>query len=266
MKYPIPPIIGVKVYKRDVVVVRAQGSSKADPPTRGEITEFSRTSRQRLAFVACNTDVSFKTMITLTYPGEYTTDGKAVKAHLKAFLEWLSRDLGHRPSYLWFLEFQQRGAPHFHILVTYSLPLVWQKETILVNGHPITREVPSQAARDAVKGFRFRVSAAWYRIVGSGDPRHFAAGTRTERIRKKDGAARYAVKYAMKMRQKRVPKAYRNVGRFWGCSRDVLPSPRQEHRVTEDDVRGALEGWKYAPKRDRPVYKVLYGTSDRFTR
>jgi hypothetical protein len=266
MKYPIPPIKGVVVYKQDVVVVRESGNSKPDAPTRSEICEFSRKSRQRLAFVAANTDQVFQTMITLTYPGEYSTDGQQVKANFKAFLEWLTRDLGARPSYLWFLEFQKRGAPHFHLLITYPLPRVWREETVNVNGHQITRKRPSQAARDWIKHFRHRVSATWYRIVGSGDTRHLAAGTRVERIRKVDGAARYAVKYALKMYQKTVPPEYRNVGRFWGCSRDVIPVPRQEHRVTEDDVRGALEGWKYAPKEGRPVYQVLYGVADRFRR
>lgn len=266
MRFPIPPIVGVKVYKNDVVVVRAQGKGKETPPERGEIKEFSKKSRQRLAFVACNTDVVFKTMLTLTYPGEYSTDGAQVKANLRAFLEWLTRDLGSRPSYLWFLEFQQRGAPHFHILLSWALPLIWVDETIMVNGRKITRKRQNHANRQAVKAFRFRVSAAWYRIVGSGDTRHLAAGTRVEHVRKPDGAARYAVKYALKMRQKTCPKEYRNVGRFWGYSRDVLPAARQEHRVTEDDVRGALEGWQYAPNKDRAVFQVLYGVADRFTR
>lgn len=266
MRYPLPPIVAVKVYKNDVVVVRGQGYSKGQVPQRGDVHEFSRKSRQRLAFIAANTDVKFLTMITLTYPGEYSTDGRQVKANLKAFLEWLTRDLGHRPSYLWFIEFQERGAPHFHILLAWELPRVWVNDVITVNGRQIERKVRNQANRDAIKAFRFRVSASWYRIVGSGDARHLAAGTKVERVRKVDGAAHYAVKYAAKMRQKKVPKDYQNVGRFYGYSRDVVPVPRQEHRVTEDDVRGALEGWEYAPREDKPVYTVLYGLAGRFTR
>jgi hypothetical protein len=266
MRFPIPPIRGVKVYKRDVVVVRGQGTPPRDPPTRGDVVEFSRKSRQRLAFVAANTDVQFKTMITLTYPKDFPSDGQKVKANFHAFLEWLSRDLGARPSYLWFLEFQKRGAPHFHLLIDWSLPLIWREQRVTLDGHTVTRKRENPDARTAVKAFRFRVSAAWYRIVGSGDPKHLAAGTRVERVRKKDGAARYAVKYALKMHQKRVPQGYHNVGRFWGYSRDVVPKPVQELRVTEDDVRGTLEGWPYAPKEDQPVYSVLYGVADRFKR
>lgn len=244
MTYTIPPIVGVKVYKNDVVIVRGPGGTPAAHPPRGTITEFSFRSRQRLAFVACNTLVVFKTMLTLTYPADFPSDGVAVKANLRAFLEWLRRDTGLKFSYLWFLEFQKRGAPHYHILLDWTLP----------------------GTRAEVKAFRFRVAATWYRIANTGDARHLAAGTRTEAVRKPDGAARYAVKHALKMRQKQVPKAYQDVGRFWGCSRDVVPAPVQTHRVTEDDVRAALEGWAYSPHEKCPVYKMLYGVAGRFTR
>ena len=110
----------------------------------------------------------------------------------------------------------------------------------------------------------FRNSCNWYRIVGSGDEKHLQAGCRTERLRKPDGARRYVVKEATKMYQKVVPAEYRNVGRFWGCSRAVMPTAIASVRATEDDVRGVLEGWKYAPSADRSVYRVLYNTASRF--
>jgi hypothetical protein len=66
------------------------------------------------------------------------------------------------------------------------------------------------------------------------------------------------------MEQKAVPKAYRNVGRLWAASRNVKPEPIGFVNCTEDDLRGALESWKYAPADDRPLYRVLYNQSDRF--
>jgi len=211
-------------------------------PERGEITQFSKKSRQRLAFVASNTDVTFRTMITLTYPFQYPSDGKTVKEHFHAFLAWLRRDTGGL-SYLWFLEFQRRGAPHFHILISTSMPRTAVNKT----------------------AFRFRVSSTWYRIVNSGDGRHLAAGCRTERLRNEDGARNYAVKYAFKMKQKTIPKEYRNVGRLWGASRNVMPVCREEVKCTEDDVRGVILNWRYAPDEDRTMYKVLYETASLFT-
>lgn len=240
--YPnIGKVTHIEIYKQDVVVHRNGTPSRRDPPIRGEILQWSKKSRQRLAFVATNTDVQFRTMITLTYPKDFPSDGKEVKRHLDAFLKWLRRETKGL-SYLWFLEFQKRGAPHFHIIY----------------------DTPFPRAREDQKALRFRVSCAWYRIVKSGDPKHLAAGCRTERIRTEKGARNYCVKYAFKMKQKTVPEGYRNVGRLWGASRDVLPVCRREVQCTEDDVRSILETWEYRPDDDRTLYKVLYETSSLF--
>jgi hypothetical protein len=85
---------------------------------------------------------------------------------------------------MWFLEFQKRGAPHFWLFLTGSVP-------------------------------KAELSAAWYRIVASGDERHLRAGTRIGFIRKPYALAAYAAKYAAKWEQKEVPADYRDVGRFW---------------------------------------------------
>lgn len=242
--YPnIGKVTGIEIYKQDVVVRRYGTPARKDPPPRGEITQWSKKSRQRLAFVATNTDVKFRTMITLTYPQEFPSDGQTVKRHLDSFLKWLRRETGGM-DYLWFLEFQKRGAPHFHIL--YSAQ--WDRR------------------RREEKALRFRVSCAWYRIVGSGDIKHLWAGCRTERIRKENGARNYAVKYASKMQQKTVPEGYRNVGRLWGASRAVIPTCRQAVQCTEDDVRSILEEWDYAPDADRTMYRVLYQTASLFNK
>ena len=62
---------GVTVYENDVVVRRTGGTNNHEPPPRGTVVEFSYRSRQRLAFVAANSPVKFRTMITLTYPAAY---------------------------------------------------------------------------------------------------------------------------------------------------------------------------------------------------
>lgn len=238
---PIGNVVGIEIYSSDVVVKREGCAPAVKDRTRAPIREFSKKSRQRLAFVASNTDVVFRTMITLTYPGQYPHDGKAVKKHLNRFLLWFKRDTG-KVSVLWFLEFQARGAPHVHILAD--------------------RMVPSNEQERS--GLRLRVSSAWYRIVGSGDLRHLAAGTRTERLRSLEGGRRYAVKYAMKMKQKVVPELYRNVGRFWGCTRDVPPKPLDEIRCTEDDIRGILESTSDYYREDKPLSRVLYNVAGLF--
>lgn len=232
---------GVTVYRRDVVVRRRNGRRNHDPPPRGTVVQFSYKARQRLAFVAANSPVRFRTMITLTYPGTFSNDGRKVRADRNNFLRFCYDDFG-KPCYLWFLEFQRRGAPHIHLLLDWPMPI----------GVLLKRAV------------RFRVAATWARLVGSGDPKHLAAGTRVEKLRSPEGGARYAVKYACKMRQKVVPKAYQNVGRFWGCSKAVIPRPEAILNCTEDDIRATLDDWQYAPKDDQDLYKVLYGVADRF--
>lgn len=238
------PIIGVQIYRRDVVV-RRQGYSHPGNddhmPERGKVTVFSKKSRQRLAFTVNNTTVEFRTMVTLTYPREYPTNGKAVKKHLNAFLTWARRRFSPL-SYIWFLEFQKRGAPHIHLLLDYVLP---QTSGLCVT---VYREVGKR----------------WFDIVGSGDAKHAVAGTRTERIRKPDGAARYALKYCYKMEQKWIPLDFRDVGRFWGCSRGVKPTEPRVIPMDDGTVRGILMDWDYSPDSHTLVYQTLYGCAERF--
>ena len=232
-------IVGIEIYKNDVVVRRQGLNNKPPEQTRGKVTAFSKASRRRLAFVASNTTIPLRTMITLTYPSDYPSDGKTVKGHLRQFLTWLQKETGGC-EYLWFLEFQARGAPHFHILTDWPLP----------------------RDRDNKVLWYAKVAQRWYLVVGSNDYKHRQAGTRTETLRSADGGARYAVKYAQKMRQKAVPPDYQDVGRFWGHTRAVKPEPQQAYRCTEDDVRGMLEGWKYEPPPSCPVWRVLYNQAE----
>lgn len=235
---PLPDVVAIELYERDVVVVRADGRAPKTDKERGCIKFWSRKSRQRLAFIAANTPIRLRTMITLTYPAQFPTDGAVVKHHLSRFLRFLRTD-GRGCEYLWFLEWQMRGAPHVHILT----------------------DLPLTGTRDDRHNYRMRVGEQWYRIVGSGDYYHRLAGTSVEALRKVDGAARYALKYAAKMRQKWVPEGYTNVGRFWGCTPAVKPVPRGRVSLREDDLRALLEGWKYAPDEDVPIYRVLYGAA-----
>lgn len=237
----IGPVRAVAIYKNDVVVRRQGKRTTSAPATRGAIKELSRASRARLAFVAANTDVEFRTMLTLTYPQVYPNDGKEVKTHLYQMLRELKK-VCRGTDYLWFLEFQRRGAPHIHILLDYPMP----------------------AKADDKKSLRKHIAWLWFGIAGTKDQKHLLAGTRMEALRSPEGGAHYAVKYASKTAQKIVPDAFQNVGRFWGHSKAVRPTPGQILRCTEDDVRAVLDGWPYAPSDERPVYKVLYNQADAF--
>lgn len=225
-------LIGMDVYTNDVKLryttmrepVRGRRGNKKN------ITELSRKSLQNLVFLVQNTDVEFEGMITLTYPSEYPQSGEEIKRHLNRFLSWIRS--GYCMRYVWFLEFQKRGAPHFHILTEGDMS-------------------PHKTA----------VSEAWYRAVGSNDIKHLRAGTRTEKIRQSGGARNYAAKYGAKKEQKLVPPQFANVGRFWGASRGVKPVPVKSVDVYDmQTVIDTLDsaGWEYTGVLRDSNVSILY--------
>lgn len=225
----------LRVYKNDCVLERKyQGKPSPPDSNRSDIQEFSYKSRRRLAFVASNTDIEFKSMITLTYPRDFPGNGKDVKRQLQAFIRWLRHKLPTL-DYLWFLEFQKRGAPHIHMLLNRP-------------------ESDLPAKKD--------VSTRWYEICGTGDKLHLKAGTRTEQLRSKDGGKRYTVKYAMKMYQKDVPEQFQNVGRFWGHSWRV--KPRQKDMLGFmyfEQLENRLLSWRYKWHLGNPNVATLYNAA-----
>jgi hypothetical protein len=170
---------------------------------RQAITEFSGRSRLRmlwrLASVDWNAEVTDPLgMVTLTYPARFPLDGRVVHDHLHRFYRRWGRHFGAYPRGAWALEFQRRGAPHFHLYV----------------GLPAEPEAVAEWAR-----------AAWSGAVGSHDRLHRLFGVDVTACRfggARDNASRiaeYFYKHNAKGRnhyQKEVPDRFRNVGRFWG--------------------------------------------------
>jgi len=185
------------IYKSSGNLVIIKESIRAIPKqfigcVRDRVIGFSAGASTRMRRYLRECLAEYSIMLTLTYPGFYPSNGKQVKEHLRRFLQEVRReyirrhsdDGGH--SSFWFLEFQARGAPHFHIFTTWSPEKEW-------------------------------VSRRWYEIVNSEDVRHLHAGTRVEILsRGRAGTIKYALKYAVKQEQKAVPEEYENVGRFWG--------------------------------------------------
>ena len=112
-----------------------QPRSYTDPmtmaPERGKrsvISAWSRESRTRMSYVLKTLDYSplfdnhgIPALVTLTMPSNWETiapSPKAFKNLINVFLERYSRAWGSRLVGVWKLEFQRRGAPHVHILMT----------------------------------------------------------------------------------------------------------------------------------------------------
>lgn len=152
---------------------------------RGQIKGFSRAARKRLLETIAKIRRDDVTQfVTLTYPGEYSPDPLRWKRDLATFIKRLKRAQPNCAG-IWRLEFQKRGAPHFHIIL--------------------------YGTTTNAKRLRQWVSLAWYEIVGSGDIRHKNVGTRVDPIKSRRHAVNYASKYAAKIADDVNP-----TGRQWG--------------------------------------------------
>jgi len=161
---------------------------------RREITEWSNGSRFRLKwFLATLTraEVGRAIILTLTYPSEFPApeDHATYKNHLRVFYQGLCR---HFPgcSGVWKLEFQQRGAAHFHL--------------ICLNLHG-----------EEIDALRVWVETRWYKIAHNGDKHLGKAACNLERIKTAAGGMSYLVKYVSKGDQT-MPGNF--TGRYWASS------------------------------------------------
>jgi hypothetical protein len=157
---------------------------------RSTVTSFSGASRLRLIkrlSAIQRESLEHALFITLTYPNN-EQEGKKAKRDLMTFLKRVDRAYPSAAG-TWRLEFQERGAIHFHLLL-------WGLEFI---------------------PFKW-VADNWYQVVGSDNPDHLAAGTSIERVHSHRKAVSYVAKYMSKEEQAR--QVGDGIGRFWGMFGD----------------------------------------------
>ncbi len=165
---------------------------------RGQITCFSDKSRQRLRMELAKVDqrkAGRPIFGTLTYPNEFPWEYEVFKRDLHTFGKRFRRQF-LTAGFHWKLEFQQRGAPHFH-------PIFWN--------------IPA----DHIDSFRIWLAQTWFEVVGSGDGKHLLAGTSAELMRSRLGIMAYCAGYTSKSDQT-LPG--QQVGRYWGVvGRENIP-------------------------------------------
>lgn len=251
------PVRSLKVFKADAMVVRREQVSDsldveiARGPRR-KIKKFSSKSWVNLMYKVRNTYMIPFSMLTLTYPRDFPLDGRQSKIHLDALLKALRRRFRYI-AYIWFLEFQSRGAPHYHLLTTVDLSLVDGAE-----GRLDTR-TRRRVFGGQIKWVRYYtnkqlslwLAETWNRIVfessawssESKRETHKRVSTAWEQLLLRDGAVRYVAKHFSKAAQKKVPRDFRNVGRFWGASRSVSEAilPMVEIPMTSDQLEYILD-------------------------
>ena len=185
------------------------------------IYEYTPRTAFRLGFHLSELGNLYKYEITLTYPSEFPMDGLILRHHRKIMMQRLKR-YGVK-EYTWCLEFQERDAPHIHILVDAWIP------------------------KDKLK-------KAWYKIVSSGDPKHLNQGVKISQINDITKTKIYMSSYAKKKDQKQVPEGYQNVGKFWSSNRSVKPSEiiTKEYETEKQLMRENrnLTRWRKSVKRE----------------
>lgn len=93
------------------------GDSKDSNSRRKQTLNEARNNIIRL--VGCNSDM--KVFCTLTYKNNMQ-DIKKSRKHLQYFFQKLHKEYNNL-KYLWVMEYQDRGAIHFHILLNIQLPI-----------------------------------------------------------------------------------------------------------------------------------------------
>lgn len=162
-------------YKGDI-----DQNSNREKKKRGDIIGHSPKSQRRARMFLAkipNEEIMKGLLVTLTYPGKQAeekipdaSEYQIYKEHLRRFNQAVVRRW--KGSGAWFLEFQTRGAPHYHLIVF-------------------------GVSHEDLEPFRLWVSKEWNRIVDGGED-HLKAGTNVEPPKNCQAARNYVTAYFTK--------------------------------------------------------------------
>lgn len=198
---------------------------KSKASRRGVIKRFSRGSQRRLARILLNNAEKFKYFFTVTYRVNQR-DCRISKVHIDRFLTRFRKACGSKVGYVWVLEFQKRGAVHFHVWFEKFLPHSFPEwERISVRKQIVNRFKDDE---EELGRFKF-LTYLWLKVSGQlEDEKAVKAATDLKVITSSNFTVGYAIKYAWKVEQKDPPALidYETgevfsewwVGRFWGAS------------------------------------------------
>lgn len=172
-----------------------------------DITSFSKNSRSRLLKIFSEISLSeFRKIyfVTLTYHHDWPDEPKKLKRQLDNYIKRLSR-INVNLHYLWRLEYQKRGAPHFHFI--FLIPKKWE------------------TFREG--RFLDDVKNHWLEIKECSCSSCRSYAVKSEELVSYRKALYYVSKYVGKVDESLVNKA---IGRRWGNSRDL---PRHKQKTNE---------------------------------
>ena len=193
-----PSTMGLAWYEgASLVEIRGPSRCEWSPPKskrpRQKIQEWSASSRARFKqFMAkLNAEALSKAvLVTLTYPADFPAPEqfRIYKNHLRVFCQALARRYPNAAG-VWKLEFQTRGAAHYHLVV------------LGLSGEPLA-------------DLRAWCSARWYELAHDGDRHQGKACCQVDPVKSKGGIMNYMGKYLSKSDQTR-PGDF--TGRYWGA-------------------------------------------------
>lgn len=187
---------------------------------RSTITNYSMKSRKRFFEALLTMDwelIPIETIreLTLTYPAIYPKDGVVLKEQLHAFSKRLQRfcvSYGEL-AFIWKMEFQKRGAPHFHLIIITRFPIPIK----------VLREWALKSWSDYIGKWILSLNEYTQEEKEAAIQKHRKAGIEADQVRKsKHGLVCYLAWYLGKMKgkakehQHEIPEEFKNAGRWWG--------------------------------------------------
>lgn len=215
---------------------------------RGEVTDWSPKARARFKrkIAKCKRGgLRNALMLTVTYPKEFPAvdDHHIYKGHLNQLNNYFrENDICG----FWKLEFQDRGAPHYHYVL-----------------------LPKSKIKN-LDNIRKDLSKRWYEIVGSGDHKHLQAGITLEHAKTIDGTIGYLTGYMSKEYQLR-PGNF--TGHYTGTvNRKLIPWGKENaihlgrekalrvRRILRKGIQKSMESYHYhkIQKRIKKEYNKYY--------
>lgn len=249
------PVIGLVKYNGGVVVRRGcslnlnRGSYSHE---RRKIRVVSKRSLARLGLLVRGTSVKFRSLMTLTYGSNFPLSGRKAKKDLNHFLISAKRQFGPF-EHIWVLEFQERGAVHFHIATTLPEP---DKLNRVIFARMWTKiSTPYSWPYSSLEEISGRLFFKGELLTDIAVTTQHLKFEHWEKVRNDDGLSHYFAKYTLKLRQKKVPSHYSDVGRFWAASSGVTLPDGEVFHGTEESVKQLgdaygrnIRQWEVLPK------------------
>lgn len=213
----------VALYKTGAIVTFPPDSLHFHLGKRGErgiIRDASKRSLIRGAFLMANPVKPWGAMATLTH----RLIPKDTKGALRKFLRNWRKTFGRNVQWAWFMEFQKRGAVHFHFFIEKE----WLEENHFLDNLDVRQRRKNAQPTILIRGDLERVVLAlWLRAIGDFAPqtKRFNRGGILEMLRSSDGAGRYMAAYVGKEEQKQLPEKCEPCGRWWEINPLYKPKP-----------------------------------------